>query len=327
MTKTKIKAVFIEAHGGPEAFTLRDHDLPPPAAGEIRVRHSAIGLNFIDIYQRTGLYPVALPAILGCEAAGVVEAVGDGVDGFIAGDRVAYFSTGGAYALAANVSAAIAARIPDGVSDEIAAAVFLKGMTAEMLVRQVFALTADHACLIHAAAGGVGTLLCQWARHIGARTIAVVGSEEKAASAKDNGADDVIVRAHTKSISNDVRRLTEGRGVDVVYDSVGAATFQASLDALAMRGHMVTYGNASGPVPAVEPLDLCRRGSITLTRPTLFHYATPDRLPKMAATLFDLIVEGALTPRIGHHFKLDEISAAHTLLESGKSVGAIVLKP
>ncbi len=327
MTKETIKAVFIDAHGGPEVFALRDHALPPPSAGEMRVRHSAIGLNFIDIYQRTGLYPVALPAILGSEASGVVEAVGDGVDGFAAGDRIAYFATGGAYAQAANVSAAIAAKIPDGVSDEAAAAVFLKGMTAEMLVRQVFALSADHACLIHAAAGGVGTLLCQWAKHIGARTIAVVGTQEKAATAKDNGAGDIIIRTQTKSISSDVRKLTGGRGVDVVYDSVGAATFQGSLDSLAMRGHMVTYGNASGPVPAVEPLDLCRRGSITLTRPTLFHYATPERLPKMAATLFGLIVEGALKPKIGHRFALDEIAAAHQLLESGKSVGAIVLNP
>jgi NADPH:quinone reductase len=327
MTKEIFKAIFIEAHGGPEAFTLRDHELPPPAAGEMRVRHSAIGLNFIDIYQRNGLYPVALPAILGCEAAGVVEAVGANVGGFAPGDRVAYFSTGGAYAQAANISVAIAAKIPDGVSDEIAAAVFLKGMTVEMLVRQVFALSSDHACLIHAAAGGVGTLLCQWAKHIGAQTIAVVGTEEKAATAKSNGADDVIIRTQTKSISSDVRRLTNGRGVDVVYDSVGAATFEASLDAIAMRGHMITYGNASGPVPAVKPLDLCRRGSITLTRPTLFHYATPERLPKMAATLFELIVEGALKPQIGHRFELAEIAAAHKLLESGKSVGAIVLNP
>ncbi len=321
------QAIFIDAHGGPEVFSLRDHDLPPPAAGEIRVRHSAIGLNFIDIYQRTGLYPVALPAILGCEASGVVEAVGDGVDGFTTGDRIAYFTTGGAYAQAANVPAAIAAKIPDGVSDEIAAAVFLKGMTAEMLVRQVYTLTANHACLIHAAAGGVGTLLCQWAKHIGARTIAVVGTEEKAATAKDSGADDVIIRTQTKSISNDIRRLTGGRGVDVVYDSVGAATFQGSLDSLAMRGHMVTYGNASGPVPAVEPLDLCRRGSITLTRPTLFHYATPERLPNMAATLFALIVEGALKPKVGHRFELSDIAAAHRLLEGGNSIGAIVLNP
>ncbi len=327
MTKEVFKAVFIDAHGGPEVFALRDHELPPPAADEMRVRHTAIGLNFIDIYQRTGLYPVALPAILGSEAAGVVEVVGDRVDGFAPGDRIAYLATGGAYAQVANVSAAIAAKIPNGVSDEIAAAVFLKGMTAEMLVRQVFALTADHACLIHAAAGGVGTLLCQWARHIGARTIAVVGSEEKVAIAKDNGADDVIVRIQTDSISNDVRRLTDGRGVDVVYDSVGAATFHASLDSLAMRGHMVTYGNASGPVPAIEPLELGRRGSITLTRPILFHYATPDRLPDMAATLFELIAEGALKPTTGRHFKLDEVAAAHRLLESGKSVGAIVLTP
>ncbi len=321
------KAVFIDALGGTEVFAIREHDLPSPSAGELRVRHIAIGLNFIDIYQRKGLYPVSLPAILGSEAAGVVEAVGDGVEAFAPGDRVAYFTAGGAYAEAANVPAAMTAKTPDNVTDEIAAAVFLKGLTTEMLVRQVFPLTADHACLVHAAAGRVGTLLCQWAKHIGARVIAVVGSEKKAARAKENGADDIIIRTQTDSISAEVRKLTGGRGVDVVYDSVGAATFEASLDSLAMRGHMVTYGNASGPVPAVEPLELSRRGSLTLTRPTLFHYATPDRLPDMAAALFGLIAEGALKPRIGHSFRLDEIAAAHDLLESGKSSGAIVLKP
>ena len=321
------KAVFIDAAGGPEAFTLRDIDPPSPEPGELRVRHSAVGLNFIDIYQRKGLYPVSLPAILGSEAAGVVEAVGEGVDSFRPGDRVAYFSSGGAYAAAACVPAAMAAKTPDGVTDEAAAAVFLKGLTAEMLVRQVFALQPAHACLVYAAAGGVGTLLCQWANHIGARVIAVVGAEEKAAIARDNGADAVIIRTETESIAAEVRKLTDGRGVDVVYDSVGAATFENSLDALALRGHMVTYGNASGPPPAIAPLALSQRGSLTLTRPTLFHYATPDRLPGMAAALFDMIATGAIAPKIGHRFALEDIADAHILLESGKSAGAIILKP
>lgn len=319
------KAVFLDEHGEPEGFALRERELAAPAAGEIRVRHTAIGLNFIDIYQRKGLYPLSLPAVLGSEAAGVVEAAGAGVSGFKPGDRIAYVAGGGAYAEAANASAAMAAKIPDGVSDEEAAAVFLKGLTAEMLVRQIYPLKPGDVCLVHAAAGGVGTLLCQWAKHLGARVIAVVGSEGKAAAARANGADEVIVRTQTDSIAGEARRLTGGKGVDVVYDSVGAATFEASLDSLALRGHMITYGNASGPVPAVAPLELMRRGSLTLTRPSLFHYATPDRLPAMAADLFAMVANGALKPKIAHRFPLADVAEAHRLLESGKTEGAIVL--
>lgn len=319
------EAVFLDEHGGPDAFAIRPHELPAPAAGELRVRHRAVGLNFIDIYQRKGLYPISLPAILGSEAAGVVEAAGEGVHGFAPGDRVAYISSGGAYAQAANTPAVMAAKIPDGVSDEAAAAVFLKGLTAEMLARQVYPLRAGEACLIHAAAGGVGTLLCQWAAHLGARVIAVVGSPDKEAVVRENGADETIVRTQTDSIASEVRRLTDGKGVDVVYDSVGAATFEASLDSLALRGRMVTYGNASGPVPAVAPLELMRRGSLTLTRPSLFHYATPDRLPAMAADLFAMVATGALKPKIAARFALAEVAEAHRRLESGKTAGAIVL--
>jgi NADPH:quinone reductase len=321
------QAVFIETHGGPEVFTLRDRDLTAPSAGQLRVRHTAIGLNFIDIYQRKGLYPVSLPAILGAEAAGVVEAVGEGVEDFAPGDRIAYIGGGGAYAQAANIPAMLAVKIPDGVADDDAAAIFLKGLTVEMLLRQVFPLGKGHICLVHAAAGGVGTLLCQWASHIGARVIGVVGNEEKTVIAKDNGADDVIIRTETDSIAGAVRKLTGGRGVDVVYDSVGAATFEASLDSLAMRGHMVTFGNASGPVPAFSPLELARRGSLTLTRPILFHYATPDRLPGMAAALFEMVAKGALTPTIHRRFKLSGIADAHRLLEGGNTTGAIILTP
>ncbi|MHA7870961.1 MAG: quinone oxidoreductase family protein [Hyphococcus sp.] len=321
------KAAFIDENGGPEVFSLREHALPAPAEGQIRVRHGAIGLNFIDIYQRKGLYPVSMPAILGSEAAGVVEETGAGVDGFAPGDRVAYIAGGGAYAGAAVVPAAMAAKIPDAVDDETAAALFLKGLTVEMLVRQVFRLEASHSCLVFAAAGGVGSLLCQWARHIGATVIAVVGSDEKVARAKDNGADHVINRMRTDQIAAEVRSLTDGRGVDVVYDSVGEATFEASLNSLAMRGHMVTYGNASGPVPAIAPLELSRRGSLTLTRPSLFHYATPERLPAMAAALFETAAAGALSARVDHRFALNDIAAAHRLLESGDSAGAIVITP
>jgi NADPH2:quinone reductase len=321
------KAVFIDAHGGAEVFSLRERELPAPAHGQIRVRHRAIGLNFIDIYQRKGLYPVSMPAVLGSEAAGVVETAGEGVETFVPGDRVAYISGGGAYAEEANVPAAMAAKIPDAVSDDIAAAVFLKGLTVEMLVRQVYPLKAGEACLVHAAAGGVGTLLCQWANHIGGRVIAVVGGDEKVEAARDNGAGDVIVRTKTESLAGEVRRLTGGKGVAVAYDSVGAATFEASLDSLALRGHMVTFGNASGPVPAVSPLELSRRGSLTLTRPSLFHYATPDRLPAMAAALFEMVAKGAVRPRIARRFALADIAEAHILLESGKTSGAIIVTP
>ncbi|GJL90610.1 quinone oxidoreductase family protein [Hyphococcus sp.] len=320
------KAVYLEAHGGPEGFALRDFDPPPPDAGQLRVRHTAIGLNFIDIYKRTGLYPASLPAILGSEAAGVVEATGGGVEGFKPGDRIAHIG-GSAYAEIANVPAVLAAKIPDSVSDEFAAAVFLKGLTVDMLVNQVFALKPGDSCLVHAAAGGVGTLLCQWANHLGARVIAVVGSQEKETGARANGAHEVIIRTQTDSIAAELRRLTKNEGVAVVYDSVGEATFTASLDSLAMRGHMVTFGNASGPVPPVAPLELSRRGSLTLTRPTLFHYATPERMPDMAARLFKMVAEGAVLPKIGGRFTLAEIAEAHRLLESGQSQGAIVLNP
>ena len=323
-----VKAVFADTiGGGPESLVMRDHSLDPPGPGAVRVRHRAVGLNFIDIYQRKGLYPVAAPAILGSEAAGVVEAVGEGVTTVRPGDRVAYIAAAGGYAQAANAPAGAMAIIPDAVTDEEAAALFLKGLTAEILVRQVFALKAGDACLVHAAAGGVGTLLCQWAKHIGARVIAVVGKEEKSAIAMENGADDVIVRTQTNSIAAQVRRLTDGNGVNVVYDSVGAATFEASLDSLAMRGHMVSYGNASGPAPAIAPLDLARRGSLTLTRPTLFHYATPEQLPAMADALFSMVAKGAIKARVTEKFALADAAEAHRRLESGETSGGMILTP
>ena len=321
------KVVSLDQHGGPENFNIRQQDLAAPESGEIQLRHTAIGLNFIDIYKRTGLYPVSLPAILGSEAAGVVEAVGDKVDGFKPGDRVAYIGAGGAYAERANIPAALAAIIPDAVGDDAAAAIFLKGLTVEMLVRQVFVLKPGDRCLVWAAAGGVGTLLCQWANHIGAEIIAVVGSPDKVATAKEAGADHVIDRSTEASITEKVRSLTGGQGVNVVYDSVGQATFETSLDCLSPLGHMVTFGNASGPVPPIAPLALSSRGSLTLTRPTLFHYATPDRLPQMATNLFDLVANGAIKPKIGHQYALDDVGEAHRLLESGKSIGAIIIKP
>ena len=320
------KAVVIDKHGGPEAFRLEERPDAAPAEGEIAVENTAIGLNFIDIYQRKGLYPMSLPAILGSEGAGRVAAVGARVTTLKVGDRVAYLA-GSAYQTRVIVPAVMAAMIPPGVSDETAAAAFLKGLTAEMLVRQIFPLTKGHTALIHAAAGGVGSILTQWAAYLGADVIAIVGEESKAALAREYGAKHVIVRTETASISAQVRKLTGGRGVDVVYDSVGAATFEASLDCLAMRGLMVSYGNASGPVPPVAPLELSRRGSLFLTRPTLFHYATPDRLPAMAADLFAMIAGGHLRIPAPKVFPLEKTADAHRLLESGKSTGSIVLRP
>ncbi len=269
-----MKSVILTAVGGPENFTLTETPGAAPADNHIRVRNKAIGVNFIDIYQRKGLYPISVPSILGQEGAGVVAEAGAGAP-FKVGERVAYLSGFGAYAEETIVDAARAALIPAGVSDDLAAASFLKGLTAEMLLRQVYALKAGQTALITAAAGGVGSLLTAWAAHIGARVIAVVGDENKIAAAKANGAHDVIDRRANPEMASAVRRLTDGRGVDVVYDSVGAATFEASLDSLALRGMMVSYGNASGPVPPVAPLELTRRGSLTLARPSLFHYATP----------------------------------------------------
>lgn len=321
-----MREIVLTATGGPENFSLREAATAEPQVGEIRVRNKAAGVNFIDIYQRRGLYPVATPCVLGQEGAGVVVAAGPDQP-FRVGDRVAYLSGGGAYAEEIILNAARAARIPAAVDDDLAAAAFLKGLTAEMLVRQVFPLKKGQTALITAAAGGVGTLLTQWAVHIGARVIAIVGGPEKAEAAAANGAAHVIDRNAAPETASAVRAVTDGRGVDVVYDSVGAATFEASLDSLALRGMMVTYGNASGPVPPVAPLELSRRGSLFLTRPTLFHYATPDRLPAMAAALFDLMAKGVLRPVIAARLPLEKAGDAHRLLEAGKTIGSIVLKP
>jgi len=321
-----MKQIVLTETGGPENFSLHERSVAEPKPHEIRVRNSAIGVNFIDIYQRRGLYPVSTPCVLGQEGAGVVVAAGADQP-FKTGDRVAYLSGAAAYAEEIVIDASRAAHIPDAVEDDLAAAAFLKGLTVEMLVRQVFPLKKGQTALVTAAAGGVGTLLTQWANHIGASVIALVGGPEKAKAAAANGVAHVIDRNASPETASAVRALTNGRGVDVVYDSVGAATFEASLDSLAMRGMMVTYGNASGPVPPVSPLELSRRGSLSLIRPTLFHYATPDRLPDMAAALFDLMAKGVLKPAIAARFPLEKTADAHRLLEAGKSIGSIVLKP
>ena len=323
-----MRAIRFEKTGGPEVLTLVEVDKPAPKTGEILVRHQAIGINFIDTYHRSGLYPVRLPSGLGMEAAGVVEAVGEGVTRFSPGDLVAYASGPiGAYAEYAATPAERAVRLPAGVSAEVGAAVLLKGMTAEFLVRRCFPVQAGQTILVHAAAGGVGQILLQWAKIIGATVIATVGSQDKAERVKALGADHVILY-RDQDVAAEVRRITGGAGVPVVYDSVGAATFEGSLASLARRGMLVSYGNASGPAPAIEPGRLSRMGSLYLTRPTLFDYvATQAELDDSAAALFGLIAAGKIEVEIGQTFPLAEARRAHEVLESRATVGASLLIP
>lgn len=321
------KAITIKKTGSSDNLAFEDVPMPQAGPGELIVRNTAIGVNFIDIYMRTGLYPLEMPAILGKEGVGIVEEIGEGVTQFQPGDRVAYLTDSGAYATHTNAPAAMTLNVPDSVKDETAAAILLKGLTVHMLVRQVYGLQAGDTALVFAAAGGVGSLLCQWANYIGARVIGVVGSGEKTGLAKFHGATNVINRTDVDDIAVEVQKLTNNQGVNVVYDSVGKDTFTASLGSLSLRGMLVTYGNASGPPPAIEPLELSRRGSITLSRPTLFHYATPDRIHAMADELFAMTAQGALKPPIPTTFVLEKAADAQDLLETGTSTGALILKP
>ncbi len=323
-----MKAVRIARTGGREVLELADVPTPEPGSGEIRVRHEAVGLNFIDTYHRTGLYPVRLPSGLGMEAAGVVEAVGEGVSRFAAGDRVGYASGPiGAYAEAHCVQADRAVRLPDGVDARTAAAVLLKGMTAEFLLRRCYAVQPGDPVLIHAAAGGVGLIMTQWAKALGAEVIGTVGSEAKAELARAHGCDHVILY-NTEDVPGRVREITGGAGVPVVYDSVGAATFEGSLKSLRRRGLMVTFGNASGPAPAIEPGRLSRMGSLFLTRPTMFDYvATTPELDASAAALLEVIRRGAVGVEIGAEWPLAEVQAAHEALEARRTTGSSLLIP
>jgi NADPH2:quinone reductase len=323
-----MRAVIATAAGGPEVLELVDRPEPAPGPGEILVRHAAIGLNFIDIYQRTGLYPLTFPSPMGSEAAGVVEAIGADVARFKVGDRVAYASGPlGAYADAHVVKADRAVRVPDGISFEIAAGSLLKGMTAEYLVRRTFHVKASTPILVHAAAGGVGSILTQWAKALGATVIGTVGSEAKVALARAKGCDDVLVLGRDDAPAR-VRALTGGAGVPVVYDSVGQATFEDSLASLARRGLLVCFGNASGPVPPVDPLRLSRGGSLYLTRPTLADYiATTEELDESAGALFAVIASGRVKIDIGQSFPLADVRAAHAALEGRGTTGSTVLIP
>jgi NADPH2:quinone reductase len=323
-----MKAIRFEKTGAPEVLQVVDIDAPAPKPGEILVRHEAIGINFIDTYHRSGLYPVRLPAGLGMEAAGVVEALGEGVTRFKAGDRVAYASGPiGAYAEANAVIADRAVALPDGVDARIGAAALLKGLTAEFLLRRCHAVQAGETILVHAAAGGVGQILVQWAKHLGATVIATVGSADKAERAKALGADHVILY-RDQDVAAEVRRLTDGKGVPVAYDSVGAATFEGTLGSIARRGLFVSFGNASGPVPAFEPARLQRAGSLFFTRPTMGDYAaTTAELDESAAALFEVISSGAVKIDIGQTFPLAQAQQAHEALESRQTIGASLLIP
>ena len=321
-----MRAIRIAKTGGPEVLDLVDAPLPEPGEGEVRVRHKAIGLNFIDTYQRTGLYPIELPAVLGQEAAGVVEAVGHCVR-VRTGERVAYTGVLGAYAEAAVVPAGRVVRLPDAVSFDTAAASLLKGLTAEFLCRRLRPIAAGETVLVHAAAGGVGSILVQWLTHMGVSVIAAVGTAQKAQRARDLGAAEALVYGAT-DIAARVRELTAGRGVSVAFDSVGATTVEGSLHSLARRGLLATYGNASGPPPAIAPLQLSRLGSLFVTRPTLGDYiAERDELQAAADALWDVIAAGAVKIDIGQRFALSDVRQAHEALEGRRTTGSTVLTP
>ncbi len=321
-------AIRLHQYGGPEVLSLESVDPGPPAPDEIQVRHTAIGLNYIDVYDRTGLYPMTLPGVLGREAAGVVAAIGRKVRGFRKGERVAYVhSRPGAYCELRNIPAERVVKVPKGISDEQAAALMLKGLTAHYLLRRTYRVKRGETILVHAAAGGVGLLLCQWARSLGAIVIGVVGSEGKADLAKKHGCKHVLISGRDEIVPS-VKKLTKDAGVAVVYDSVGKDTFMESLDCLRPLGMMVTYGNASGPPPAINPLELSKRGSLFLTRPSLFSYiARREDLAAAARELFSAVKNKSVRVRIGQTYPLAQAAEAHSDLEARRTTGSTVLIP
>ena len=317
----------IEQQGGPEVIQWRDIELPPPGPSEVRMRNTAVGLNFIDTYHRSGLYPLKLPAGLGMEASGVVEAVGEGVAGFAPGDRVCTFSGPGAYATARNLPAAALFRIPDGITDDVAAAALLKACTVEALVERCARVESGWPVLVHAAAGGVGLLLVQWLKSVGATVIGTVSTQAKADLARAAGADHVIRYDH-EEVAPKVRELTGGKGVRAVFDGVGKDTWQASLDSCATRAIIASYGNASGAVTGVNLGILAQKGSLFVTRPTLFdYYRDPAEAAAGVKRVFDLIASGVLTVTIGQRYPLREAAQAHRDLEARLTTGSTVLVP
>lgn len=322
-----MKAIRPSEPGGPAILTLEEHATPSPAAGEVLVETRAIGVNYIDVYHRTGLYQTPRPIPMGLEGSGVVRAIGEGVSALRVGQRVAWCQAPGSYATFVSVPAARAVEVPDGIDDQLAAALLLQGMTAHYLVTDTFALRPGHSALVHAAAGGVGLLLVQLAKRAGARVIGTVSTQEKAQLAREAGADEIIFYRES-AVDAEVRRLTGGRGVDVAYDSVGKSTFEQSLRALRPRGYLVLYGQSSGMVPPLDPQLLSANGSVFLTRPTLGHY-TQDRaeLVARANDLFTAVARSELDVRIGATFALAEARRAHEALEGRATTGKVLLLP
>ncbi len=320
------RTVVIEAHGGPEVMKIVDRPVGEPAPGEIRIAHKACGLNFIDVYQREGLYKLNLPAALGMEAAGVVEAVGEGVIHLKPGDRAAYSSQPpGAYSEARVMPAAQVCPLPDSISFEEGAAMMLKGLTVDYLFNRTTPIAKGDWVLFHAGAGGVGLIACQWARSEGINLIATAGSDAKCQMARDHGAVHAI-NYRTEDFAKRVREITDGRGVDVVMDSVGKDTFEGSLNSLRPLGMMISFGNASGPVPPVDLLALASRGSLKITRPTLFtHIADPATCQEMAGRLFSKVASGSVRIEIGQRFPLDQVAEAHRALEARMTTGSTIL--
>ena len=322
-----MRAIRLSKTGGPDVLELVEVETPPPGPGQILVRHEAIGINFIDTYQRSGLYPIKLPSGLGSEAAGVVEAVGEGVTRFKVGDLAAYAGAPGAYAEANVVGADRAVKVPPGIDARTAAAALLKGMTVEFLIRRLHRVEGGETILAHAAAGGVGQIMVQWAKALGAVVIGTVGSEAKAARARELGADHVILY-HEQDVAAEVRRITDGKGVPVAYDSVGKDTFEGTLKSLARRGLFVSLGNSSGPPPPIEARQLMLNGSLFFTRPTMGDYqTTTEELDASAAAVFEVIGSGKVKIEIGQTFPLAEARKAHEALESRATIGASLLIP
>lgn len=323
------KAVRIHETGGPDVMRWDTIEVGDPGPGEARVRHTAVGLNFIDVYHRSGLYPLpSLPAVIGMEAAGVVEALGDGVSNLSVGQRVAYASIPvGAYAEARLMPADRLVPLPDAITGRQAAGMMLQGMTAHYLLRRTYPVRSGDTILIHAAAGGVGLIVCQWAKFLGATVIGTVGNDEKAALARDNGCDFPIL--YTKeNLAERVREITDGAGVEVVYDSIGKDTFENSLDCLKPLGTMVSFGNASGPVPPFEPAILSAKGSLFFTRPTLMTYtAKLEDLLAAARELFDVVESGKVRITVNQAYPLKDAAQAHRDLEARKTTGSTVLIP
>lgn len=322
------RMVRIERQGGPEVIQWVDIDLPAPGVGEVRMRNTAIGLNYLDTYHRDGTYKLAMPTDLGVEAAGVVEAVGEGVGDFAVGDRVCTFGpVRGAYSTERNIAASSLFHIPGDISDDVAAAGLLKGCTTEMLVERCAKVQPRWPVLVHAAAGGVGLLLCQWLRHVGAMVIGTVSTPEKAELARQAGADHIVFYK-SEDIAARVRELTNGEGVRVSFDGVGMATWDASLASVGRRGMIVSYGNASGPVTGVALGMLAQNGSLFVTRPGMFdYYRDPTEREAGADYVFDMFRQGVITPNIGQTYALEDVAQAHRDLEAGKTTGATILRP